>query len=67
MILKWTKETPTKSGYYYFRGKRFTQRVLRVDIKRDYVTGANIRTTLDVLTKYVEPEWAGPLPEPEEA
>ena len=61
--MKWTKERPTESGWYWFRDTTFgVTSVLEVKIHRD----KSIRIGPCYDGEITRGEWAGPIPEPEE-
>jgi len=63
--LKWTKEKPTKDGYYWYKDKITMQMIAFVDASTEAVEFFVFpeETCLDAL----DGEWAGPIQEPMEA
>ena len=62
--LRWTKEKPTAPGWYWFRSgeqgfPRFIVFIKGFSKRGLLLTSGNKRC-------YLEGEWAGPIPEPEE-
>lgn len=66
----WTKEPPTKSGWYWLRVARgddsdiWSQEVVAVDGDRVYRTNYGFTLHIDGLTNRNDIEWAGPLAPP---
>lgn len=52
-VLRWTKEPPTKPGWYWVRFDKEEIRMLEIR-----------RSELKTIQKFTEWEWAGPIPEP---
>ena len=65
--LRWTKERPTKTGFYWWRNTAFDSMatIVAVDIENRASIIIGSEKVVD-FTK-VSGEWAGPIPEPEEA
>ena len=68
--LKWTKEPPKKSGWYYFRCSLPAYKyasVVYVDAEKDMIRFKNITTwsIRETVKKYTV-EWAGAIQEPVE-
>lgn len=65
--MKWTKDQPTKPGWYWIRNagqrKEYIGEERRVVCVRDYV-GKLCIENWEIPDK--DTEWAGPVPEPEE-
>ena len=63
--LKWTREKPTKNGWYWWRtgGDCNLRGIVSVCIETDIMVLAGSYKYLSQTTG----EWAGPIPEPEEA
>ena len=59
--MKWTKERPTKTGYYWYFDVADPQ-ICFIDDGRVYFTGDEVSDDVEVLGG----EWAGPIPEPED-
>jgi len=61
--MKWTKERPTQSGYYWYRSKRVFPQLVEVhgDGYQRWCSGTG-RSRMDRLTG----QWAGPIAPPEE-
>ena len=62
MKLKWTKEKPTKDGWYWFRHKAFNTYIAKVTCGGTILFGQYFNVK-DINN---DAEWAGPIPEPEE-
>ena len=62
MKFKWTKEKPTKPGWYWMRKKYFN--VFDTSIKKVRECGGELCIVNWAIPN--EAEWAGPIPEPGE-
>lgn len=67
--LIWTKEKPTKAGWYWYREDSiFLPSMQEIERGRD---GLEVRSfvvdEVSLLKCYTRGEWAGPIPEPREA
>lgn len=66
--MKWTKEKPTKPGWYWFRSETEYGTCTTVLEIRNVQGGLVVVETIAIypLEEFREGEWAGPIPEPEE-
>lgn len=79
MSLKWTSAKPTQEGWYYYRSSRMITRVIKIFTRNAryfiyndgpmlWAEGKSVNQSLDMLIKYAKhAQFAGPIPEPEEA
>lgn len=71
MNLKWKRELPTRTGWYWLRRTYKIKGVAEMDVEivrvRSYGRELAIgNTTLSGWPAIKQMEWAGPIPEPEE-
>lgn len=69
--LRWTKEHPTKEGWYWYRDK-VTEPIMSLITTLDHQLVMNAyrryqNALIDRLDGEYDEEWAGPIPDPEEA
>lgn len=64
MTLRWTREPPTMSGWYWFRIPPW-QSVVEVVVVGGRAV-ARLRSGSHELERDARVQWAGPIPEPEE-
>lgn len=65
--MKWTKEKPRKTGFYWWRDKEFSPMatIIAADVENRESIIVGSAKVID-FTK-AGGEWAGPIPEPEDA
>lgn len=69
--LRWTREKPTQEGWYWYRDK-VTEPIMSLITTLDHQLVMNAyrryqNAFIDRLDGEYDEEWAGPIPEPEDA
>lgn len=67
--MKWTTKPPTQPGWYFWRWRKSTMRVFHVAPRKNGRLGYGVckGSASCLVHDDDDEEWAGPIPEPEEA